>query len=200
MSENPLQLLFKTYEKVSRCIQTQLAQFIGVVPNVHSSHNNNDNDHHSLSLLSSSSSSKNQLASAMLLQHSELPKKEKSSGPVTKEELGRATWIFLHTLGAQYPDKPTRQQRKDVKELMAILSRMYPCSECADHFKEVLRANPVQAGSQAEFSQWLCHVHNVVNRSLSKPKFPCDRVDARWGKLDCEQRACDLQGTDKFWF
>lgn len=26
------------------------------------------------------------------------------------------------------------------------------------------RANPVQAGSQAEFSQWLCHVHNVVNR------------------------------------
>lgn len=26
------------------------------------------------------------------------------------------------------------------------------------------RANPVQAGSQVEFSQWLCHVHNVVNR------------------------------------
>lgn len=75
MSENPLQLLFKTYEKVSNSIQTQLAQFIGVVPNVHSSHNNNDNDQHSLSLLSSSSSSKNQLASAMLLQHSELPKK-----------------------------------------------------------------------------------------------------------------------------
>ncbi|CAN4120160.1 unnamed protein product [Withania somnifera] len=193
MSENPLQLLFKTYENVSNSIQTQLAQFISVIPNVPSSHNNNKkNDNHS--------SSKNQLASTMLLQHSQLPKQEKSSGPVNKEELGRATWTFLHTLGAQYPDKPTRQQKKDVKELMEILSRMYPCSECADHFKEVLRANPVQAGSQAEFSQWLCHVHNVVNRSLSKPKFPCDRVDARWGKLDCEQRACDLQGTDKFWF
>ncbi|KAH0713843.1 hypothetical protein KY289_009802 [Solanum tuberosum] len=138
MSENTLQLLFKTYEKVSNSIQTQLAQFIGVIPNVLSSHNN-DNDHPSFSLLSSSSSSKNQPASTMLLQHSESPKKEKSSGPVTKEELGRATWTFLHTLGAQYPDKPTRQQRKDVKELMAILSRMYPCNECADHFKEVLR-------------------------------------------------------------
>ncbi|KAJ8568345.1 hypothetical protein K7X08_027878 [Anisodus acutangulus] len=196
MSENPLQLLFKTYEKISNCIQTQLAQYIGV-PIVPSSHNNND--HHSFSSLSSSSS-KNQPATSTLLQHYELPKQEKSGGPVTKEELGRATWTFLHTLGAQYPDKPTRQQRKDVKELMAILSRIYPCNECADHFKEVLRANPVQAGSQAEFSQWLCHVHNIVNRSLSKPKFPCDRVDARWGKLDCEQRACDLQGTDKFWF
>ncbi|XP_055835781.1 FAD-linked sulfhydryl oxidase ERV1 isoform X2 [Solanum dulcamara] len=197
MSENPLQLLFKTYEKVSNSIQIQLAQFIGVIPKVPSSHNN---DHHSFNAISSSPSSKNQTASTMPLQHIESTKKEKSSGPVTKEELGRATWTFLHTLGAQYPDKPTRQQRKDVKELMAILSRMYPCNECADHFKEVLRANPVQAGSQAEFSQWLCHVHNVVNRSLSKVKFPCDRVDARWGKLDCEQRACDLQGTNKFWF
>lgn len=26
------------------------------------------------------------------------------------------------------------------------------------------RTNPVQAGSHAEFSQWLCHAHNVVNR------------------------------------
>ncbi|TXG64092.1 hypothetical protein EZV62_011086 [Acer yangbiense] len=47
---------------------------------------------------------------------------------------------------------------------MAILSQMYPCKECADHFKEVLRANPVQTGSHDEFSQWLCHVYNVVNR------------------------------------
>ncbi|XP_057964372.1 FAD-linked sulfhydryl oxidase ERV1 isoform X3 [Malania oleifera] len=94
----------------------------------------------------------------------------------------------------KYPDNPTRQQKKDVKDLMAILSRMYPCKDCADHFKEILRENPVQVGSQPEFSQWLCHVHNVVNRSLGKLVFPCERVDARWGKLECEQRACDLQG------
>lgn len=31
--------------------------------------------------------------------------------------------------------------------------------------------------------------------SLGKVVFSCERVDARWGKLDCEQRACDLQGT-----
>ncbi|KAB1993700.1 hypothetical protein ERO13_D13G044800v2 [Gossypium hirsutum] len=120
---------------------------------------------------------------------------KKPVAPVTKEELGRATWTFLHTLAAQYPERPTRQQKKDVKQLMSILSRMYPCNECADHFKEVLRANPVQAGSHEEFSQWLCHVHNVINRSLGKVAFPCERVDARWGKLECEQRACDLQGT-----
>ncbi|XP_059590512.1 FAD-linked sulfhydryl oxidase ERV1 [Vitis vinifera] len=63
---------------------------------------------------------------------------------------------------------------------------------------QIEKANPVQAGSQAEFSQWLCHVHNVVNRSLNKPIFPCKRVDARWGKLKCELRACYLQGTPDF--
>ncbi|KAK5770553.1 FAD-linked sulfhydryl oxidase ERV1 -like protein [Gossypium arboreum] len=93
---------------------------------------------------------------------------KKPVAPVTKEELGRATWTFLHTLAAQYPERPTRQQTKDVKQLMSILSRMYPCNECAGHFEEVLRANPVQAGSHEEFSQWLCHVHNVINRSLGK--------------------------------
>ncbi|GLJ13429.1 hypothetical protein SUGI_0212050, partial [Cryptomeria japonica] len=58
---------------------------------------------------------------------------------ISKEELGRATWTLLHTIGAQFPDKPTKQQKRDVKELMAILSRIYPCKECADHFKDSAR-------------------------------------------------------------
>ncbi|PIN15269.1 Mitochondrial sulfhydryl oxidase [Handroanthus impetiginosus] len=179
MSENPIHHLFQTFVKVSECVQAHLSNFI-LQPN---------------SRVSSSPSTNESALLSLSTADAQIRKQGKSSSPTTKEELGRATWTFLHTLAAQYPDKPTRQQKKDVKELMAILSRMYPCKECADHFKEVLRANPVQAGSHHEFSQWLCHVHNVVNRSLAKPVFPCERVDARWGKLECENRACDLQGT-----
>uniref|UniRef100_A0A0D9VQZ3 Sulfhydryl oxidase n=1 Tax=Leersia perrieri TaxID=77586 RepID=A0A0D9VQZ3_9ORYZ len=126
----------------------------------------------------------------------EVLKKDSNAAPLTKEEVGRATWMLLHTIAAQFPDEPTRQQKRDAKELMAIISRLYPCKECADHFKEVLKENPVQAGSQAEFSQWLCYVHNVVNRSLGKLIFPCQRVNARWGKLDCPERSCDLEGSN----
>ncbi|KAG6652194.1 hypothetical protein I3843_06G159700 [Carya illinoinensis] len=189
MSENPLQVLIQTFEKVSNSVQTHLTNLIGQPHNPSSTSNK--------PLLSFSSSSKVNPSSidlAPLLQPEDIIKKGNSAAPVTKEELGMATWTFLHTLAAQYPDNPTRQQKKDVKELMAILSRMYPCKECADHFKEILRTNPVQAGSHAEFSQWLCHAHNVVNRSLGKLAFQCERVDARWGKLECEQRACDLLG------
>ncbi|KAL0715506.1 hypothetical protein Bca4012_064828 [Brassica carinata] len=185
MAENPWQPLLQTFEKLSNCLQTHLSNFIGI-KNTHPSSSTIQNP---ISLDSSA------LITTTNSNLQKLPFKDKSIGPVTKEELGRATWTFLHTLAAQYPEKPTRQQKKDVKELMSILSRMYPCRECADHFKEILRSNPPQAGSQEEFSQWLCHVHNTVNRSLGKLVFPCERVDARWGKLECEQKSCDLHGT-----
>lgn len=41
-----------------------------------------------------------------------------SSSAVTREEVGRATWTFLHTLAAQYPEKPTRQQQRDARNLV----------------------------------------------------------------------------------
>ncbi|GAQ86725.1 ALR family protein [Klebsormidium nitens] len=110
-----------------------------------------------------------------------------------REELGRSTWTMLHMLAAQYPEQPTKQQQKDVKTLMELMTRIYPCKMCADHFKEVLKAHPVQADSGFELAQWMCQVHNVVNRSLNKPLFPCQRVDARWGALNCDEDACSLE-------
>lgn len=63
-----------------------------------------------------------------------------SSGrQVTKEELGRATWTFLHTLAAQFPEHPSRQQQKDARTLMDLLGRIYPCADCASHFQEIVR-------------------------------------------------------------
>lgn len=112
---------------------------------------------------------------------------------ITKEDIGRATWLFLHTLAAQYPEQPTRQQRKDAKTLIDVLTRMYPCGECARHFKHVVAANPPQVESKKKFSLWMCEVHNVVNRSLGKPSFNCDLVESRWAGLECEEEeACSL--------
>ncbi|KAJ3702842.1 hypothetical protein LUZ61_006547 [Rhynchospora tenuis] len=190
MSENPLTPLLNTLNTISRSLQNHLSQFL-IAPDCTandltvSSLTNNP-----LHLFSAVSLGADTPVAAP-------PIKEKEAKPLTKEELGRATWTLLHSIAAQYPDKPTRQQRRDAKELMAILSRMYPCKECQDHFKEILKANPVQSGSQGEFSQWLCHVHNVVNRSLGKLSFPCQRVNARWGKLDCKDRSCDLDSTSQ---
>lgn len=37
-----------------------------------------------------------------------------------REELGRATWTLLHTLAAQFPDRPSRQQQKDARTLVSL--------------------------------------------------------------------------------
>eukprot|EP00195_Chlamydomonas_chlamydogama_P010288 CAMPEP_0202892894 /NCGR_PEP_ID=MMETSP1392-20130828/2573_1 /ASSEMBLY_ACC=CAM_ASM_000868 /TAXON_ID=225041 /ORGANISM="Chlamydomonas chlamydogama, Strain SAG 11-48b" /LENGTH=245 /DNA_ID=CAMNT_0049577027 /DNA_START=392 /DNA_END=1130 /DNA_ORIENTATION=- len=116
-------------------------------------------------------------------------------GATSKEDLGRATWTLLHTLAAQLPDQPSRQQQQDVKALINILTRIYPCGDCAKHFKEIVRRDPPVVRSGPKFQQWLCRVHNVVNRSIGKPEFNCGVVGARWSPLDCGAEGAEQAGS-----
>lgn len=86
-----------------------------------------------------------------------------------------------------------------------LLSRLYPCGECAAHFQDLLkefppqvrdrrrlchlrhsRADPLlaspQTSSRKSASLWLCHLHNLVNTRLMKPQFDCSTLDATY---DC---------------
>ncbi|KAF5833670.1 ERV/ALR sulfhydryl oxidase domain-containing protein [Dunaliella salina] len=113
----------------------------------------------------------------------------------SREDLGRSTWTLLHMLAAQFPDNPSRQQRRDARQLIDCLTRIYPCSECARHFKEIVRRDPPMVNSGKDLRQWMCRVHNTVNRSLNKPVFNCDLVEARWSPLDCGDEnasSCDM--------
>lgn len=121
-----------------------------------------------------------------------------AAATISKEELGRSTWTMLHTLAVQYPQTPTKQQQKDVKTLVDVLTRIYPCTECAQHFDEVVKNDPPNVSSGHELQQWTCRVHNKVNKSIGKRSFNCKFVEARWGALDCgEQYACNMQGAPK---
>jgi hypothetical protein len=62
-----------------------------------------------------------------------------ASAATAKAELGRATWTLLHTLAAQLPDQPSRQQQRDVAALIDLLTRMYPCGDCARHFGALVK-------------------------------------------------------------
>ena len=111
-----------------------------------------------------------------------------------KEELGTSTWVFLHTLAAQYPSKPSARQKRDVTNLINLLTRLYPCGECAEHFQEIVKVHPPQVGSREALSRWMCDVHNVVNRSLDKPVFNCAIVSSRWKGLDGDGSCGDETG------
>lgn len=103
---------------------------------------------------------------------------------------------FLHLIAplspslSQPPSPPPPQ--------IDILTRMYPCGECARHFRELVAASPPSVASRRDFSLWMCEAHNTVNRRLGKPTFNCALVEARWAGMGCEdeaggQDACSLE-------
>ncbi|KAG2011654.1 growth factor [Coprinopsis cinerea AmutBmut pab1-1] len=113
-------------------------------------------------------------------QLSERPLEPPADCPPDVEVLGRATWTFLHTAAAYYPDKPTPTQRANMLMLLRSLPIVYPCSWCADDFGKSIDHNPPDVSSRERLSLWLCQRHNEVNEKLGKEKFDCSKVDERW--------------------
>jgi FAD-linked sulfhydryl oxidase len=93
-----------------------------------------------------------------------------------KAELGHATWRFLHTMMARFPDDPTPDQRQTLETFMHLFGRLYPCGDCARHFREMLAEYPPQTSSRNAAAGWLCFLHNIVNERLEKPTFDCNNI------------------------
>lgn len=103
-----------------------------------------------------------------------------SGCPANRKEVGRATWAFLHTMAAYYPENPTDAQQKEMHDFMLALGRVYPCGYCADRTSEEMVVNPPRTQNQTVFAQWMCEIHNEVNERLGKPVFDCSKVGERW--------------------
>lgn len=68
-----------------------------------------------------------------------------------------------------YVINKTNCQKVNVKE--SVVALMYVIR---------LKTNPVITSSRHDFSQWLCRVHNLINKRLNKPIFDSSKVDERW--------------------
>ena len=112
--------------------------------------------------------------------------------PPDVEQLGRATWTFLHTTAAYYPERPTPSQRVQMLSLLRALPVLYPCSHCATHLGECMQRRPPDVSGREGLSRWLCERHNEVNERLGKERFECavEKLDERW-KDGPADRSCD---------
>ena len=43
-----------------------------------------------------------------------------------------------------------------------------------------LQKNPPMTKNRVDLSQWLCRIHNEINKRLGKEEFDCSKVDERW--------------------
>ncbi|SCU91188.1 LADA_0F08592g1_1 [Lachancea dasiensis] len=93
-----------------------------------------------------------------------------------KEELGRASWKYFHTVLARFPDEPTSEERAKLGQFVQLYAELYPCGECSHHFVQMLKKWPPQTSSRTAAALWGCHVHNRVNEHLKKEQFDCSRI------------------------
>jgi mitochondrial FAD-linked sulfhydryl oxidase len=110
--------------------------------------------------------------------------------PADVETLGRSSWTLLHSLAATYPNNPTSDEQKDLRDFMRLFAKFYPCWVCAEDFQKYMLKERIQTGSRDDFGTWLCDAHNDVNKKLGKPTFDCSRWQERW-RTGWKDGSCD---------
>eukprot|EP01147_Barroeca_monosierra_P010723 gene10723-2813_t len=103
-----------------------------------------------------------------------------SDCPLNRRELGRASWAFLHTLAAYFPETPSTAEQENMKQFIELYIQLYPCGYCGDTSWQDMMRNPPRLQSRQEFARWMCEMHNEVNDRLGKTIFDCSKVEERW--------------------
>jgi FAD-linked sulfhydryl oxidase len=84
-----------------------------------------------------------------------------------KDELGRSTWKFLHSIveNVEY----SKEKETLFKSTILNLKYLYPCKVCRDHIMEMnLKFEEIKMTKQ-----WMCQFHNRINKKLNKKEFNC---------------------------
>ena len=113
--------------------------------------------------------------------------------PQTKEQWGKGFWVTMHNIAANYPEKPTRTQKRKMKELISGLIENIPCDDCKVHAKSYMRRNKIQLASKEKFSSYLCNFHNNVNKRLGKEEVDCNLI-LKSNKGECQ--TCKITVSD----
>lgn len=87
---------------------------------------------------------------------------------LAKEELGRGTWFLLHSIVRNI--EKTDENKLLFYDFMELLSQLYPCSECREHF--IKNLNEIDQMEMSE--KWMCAFHNRINQQLHKELYPCN--------------------------
>lgn len=66
--------------------------------------------------------------------------------PLSRAELGRATWKYFHTVMARFPEKPTQDEQDALRSYIHLFARLYPWYDHDPTFRFPFFAPSIQGG------------------------------------------------------
>jgi hypothetical protein len=107
---------------------------------------------------------------------------------LSKEDMGRAWWVALHSLANSLEDdtndegKLPLETQQQLNSFIGLVTRLYPCGLCKNHFREMVQRTPPRVETALDFQRWLSDRHNEVNARLGKPLISFEQAE----RLECE--------------
>ena len=98
---------------------------------------------------------------------------------------GPTAWTYLHLLSFSYPDNPNREQRENIKRFLNYFGKTLPCEKCSNHFLNNISNYDLDKvlNSKNNFIDFIWKLHNKVNKTLNRDKFPFNRFIDNYRKL-----------------
>jgi hypothetical protein len=84
---------------------------------------------------------------------------------------GPGMWHFLHTMSFNYPNQPTKIQKKQYKDFIISLKHILPCGKCRENLATNFKIMPLKAKhmkNRENFSKYVYDLHELVNKQLDK--------------------------------
>ena len=84
---------------------------------------------------------------------------------------GSSMWHILNCISFNYPENPTKKQKKDYYKFFSSIKNVLPCSYCRINMKLHLKELPLDEqvfSSRTTLSKWVYKMHECVNNILKK--------------------------------
>ena len=84
---------------------------------------------------------------------------------------GPPMWHVLHCISFNYPNNPTKKDKKNYRNFVLNLKNILPCKYCRNNLKKNLKRLPLKnedLKNRTCFSKWIFKLHEVVNTMLGK--------------------------------
>ena len=85
---------------------------------------------------------------------------------------GPGLWHYLHTMSFNYPNKPTKSDKKNYRDFMISLKNVLPCGKCRENLKKNYKQLPLKMENMKNretFSKYVYNLHELINISYLLP-------------------------------